>query len=118
MSASATLTISATTSGMPQGAPPVSPPSAAMANGVYESLLVTLQAGDNAIAVPTGAQYAVITPPPGNTIGVTFKGGAADTGVKMHLTNSAAFPLDATVSSFILSSASAMAAATTVAFIG
>ena len=49
--------------------------------------VVTLSAGFNSITPPAGAKAVTILFPAGNTVLVTLKGIAADTGVALHLTD-------------------------------
>ncbi len=116
MAASGTVTISCTLTGLAQGAPPISPPSASLPTPVYESLQVTLASGANTITVPAGASYVFITPPSGNTIGLTWKGVSADTGTPIHPTFSGAIPLGPGVTNFVLDAASVFSLPTTISF--
>lgn len=77
--------------------------------GVTE--LKNLASGANTITVPTGGATAVavtIVPPAGNVITLTLKGVTGDTGVGLHLTDPTTVALAASVSTFCLTTGSAM----------
>ena len=75
--------------------------------GVNE--LKSLASGANTITPPTGGSTPVavtIIPPAGNTVALTLKGIAGDTGIAIHLTDPTTIGLAAGVSSFVLNAAS------------
>jgi hypothetical protein len=74
--------------------------------GVNE--LKSLAAGANTITVPTGGATPVavtIVPPAGNTVVLTLKGIAGDTGIPLHLTDPSTVALGAGVVNFVLNAA-------------
>jgi hypothetical protein len=79
----------------------------AAAPGVIE--LKTLAPGPNTITAPTGGSTVsavTIVPPVGNTVVLTLKGLAGDTGIPLHLTGPTSLALPSTVTSFVLDAAS------------
>jgi len=72
---------------------------------------VNLASGANTITLPptTVTTVAVtIVPPAGNTVALTLKGVAGDSGVGLHLTDPSTVALAASVTSFVLNAASAV----------
>lgn len=70
--------------------------------------LQNLASGVNTITKAIGAKAATIIPPTGNTVLITLKGVTGDTGVVIHPTDPTSIGLDATVTSFVLTAASAV----------
>lgn len=74
--------------------------------------VVNLSSGNNTITVPTAGVTAptvdgcVIIPPLGNTVVITLKGVAGDTGFAIHPTDPFSLTLATTVTSFVLNAAS------------
>lgn len=62
----------------------------------------TLTATNNTITVPSGATCCTITKPTDNAIAITLKGVAADTGVRLHDTDTDSISLNAAAASFVL----------------
>jgi hypothetical protein len=110
------LTIGATISGLPTGSKTVSA-SATLSSAVGGTVDTVLASGANTINVPTGATYAIIQPPTGNSIAVTLKGVTGDTGVKLHLTAPTCIAIDPTTATFVLTAASAFSNAHEINFI-
>lgn len=101
---SSTRTISHTFTGDLTLAPSVS---AAINNSSPAAVAapITLAAGDNTIAVPTGGAVptaVTIVKPAGNTGTIKLKGVGGDTGVKLHLTDPDSISLDPTQATFVL----------------
>lgn len=72
---------------------------------------VNLTTGANTITLPPNTVTTVavtIIPPAGNTVALTLKGVAGDTGVPLHLTDPSTIALAAGVTSFVLNAASAV----------
>jgi hypothetical protein len=68
----------------------------------------TLASGATTITVPTGGATVVavtIIPPAGNTLLITLKGVAGDTGVPLHKTDPTTIALDSTAATFVLNAA-------------
>jgi len=68
--------------------------------------LANLSSGANTITIPTSAKAVTIIPPSGNTVLMTLKGVAGDTGVQLHLTDPSSIALTSTT--FVLNAASAL----------
>lgn len=66
---------------------------------------VALSSGNNTITPPTGAAACTITKPAGNTVALTLKGVAGDTGIALHLTDPDSISL-AGATSFVINAAS------------
>lgn len=68
---------------------------------------VNLSTGANTFAVPAAAAPTRLTiiPPSGNTVLITLKGVAGDTGVPIHKTDPTSVALDSTASSIVLNAA-------------
>lgn len=66
----------------------------------------TLASGANTITVPTMAGFiptaVSIRPPTGNATSIILKGVTGDTGVRLHNTDPGSYPLDSSVTSFVL----------------
>jgi hypothetical protein len=102
-----TVTLSATVQGdgvSTTFTPPTSPiqNQAAPTSGPQS---VTLSAGNNTIAVPSGATGVLICPPTGSTNNKTFKGVNGDTGVAMAQAAPSYFALGSGVASFVINAA-------------
>lgn len=70
---------------------------------------VTLSSGNNTVSVPTGATAVTVVKSPTNTVAMTLKGVAGDTGVALHLTDPDSISLGSAVTSFVLNAASTVA---------
>jgi NADPH:quinone reductase-like Zn-dependent oxidoreductase len=73
--------------------------------------LMSLVPGANTILVPAGGSTPVavtIIPPAGNTVTLTLKGIAGDTGILLHLTDPCTISLGASVVNFVLNAAAAV----------
>lgn len=105
MSATGTVTIAATVSGLPSGAKSFSFAYGPITGAVGEILDVALSTGNNTITVPAGATWLLIVPPSGNAIQLTLKGVSGDTGFALDLTRATLLPLTAGTTSVILSAA-------------
>ena len=81
-------------------------PAAVNATGSGKNDLANLSSGANTITIPTGAKAVTIIPPSGNTVALTLKGIAGDTGVSLHLTDPSSVALTSTT--FVLNAASAL----------
>jgi hypothetical protein len=114
MTATATITVSGKIIGLNSGEDQIGPLtiSSAAANG--QTQLIQLASGTNTITVPTqpATSGCIITLDPSNTIVVTLKGVAGDTGIAIGKTTKTVLNWDSTAppASFVLSSASAQAA--------
>jgi hypothetical protein len=68
--------------------------------------LINLDAGPNEVPVQQAggavSKAVTIVPPVGNTLGITLKGVAGDTGVALHLTDPSSIALDPSVDSIVL----------------
>lgn len=64
-----------------------------------------LASGNNTITPPTGATACTIQKPTGNTVALTLKGVAGDTGIALHLTDPDTVSL-AGAASFVINAAS------------
>lgn len=71
--------------------------------GSVESYL--LSSGANTITPPSGAKACTIIPPSGNTVALTIKGVAGDTGIVIHLTDPTSIALNSTAT-FVINAAS------------
>jgi hypothetical protein len=92
-------------------------PQQAIATPVGTIQNIALSMGANTITIPTGTTMMVIQPPAGNTILVTLKGVAGDTGIPLHKTLATGpINLDSTAATFVLNAASAIANYTTITF--
>jgi hypothetical protein len=69
--------------------------------------LVALSSGANTITPPTGATACTIIPNNDNTVALTLKGVAGDTGIALALTSPTSIGL-AGVSTFVINAASAV----------
>jgi hypothetical protein len=69
--------------------------------------LVNLVTGANTYAAPTAATPTRLTiiPPSGNTVLITLKGVAGDTGVPLHKTDPTSVGVDSTAASVVLNAA-------------
>jgi hypothetical protein len=67
--------------------------------------LVTLSSGANTITPPANAQAVMIIPPDNNTIVITLKGIAGDTGVELHKTQTSVIALNNAATTFVLNAA-------------
>ena len=67
-----------------------------------------LSSGANTITPPSTATACTILFPSGNTVLVTLKGIAADTGVALHLTDPTSFGINNAASTFVLNAASSV----------
>ena len=76
------------------------------ATGSGKNDLANLSSGNNTITIPTNAKAVTIIPPTGNTVALTLKGVAGDTGVGLHLTDPSSIALTSTT--FVLNAASAL----------
>lgn len=76
------------------------------ASGSGNNYLTNLSSGNNTITCPTSAKAVTIVPPAANTVLVTLKGVAGDTGVQLHLTDLSSIALTSTT--FVLNAASAL----------
>ena len=73
--------------------------------------ILNLLLGANTITPPTGGVTIVavtIRPPAGNTALITLKGVTGDTGVPLHKTDPTCLALDTTLTTFVLTAASAV----------
>jgi hypothetical protein len=68
--------------------------------GVTQDL--TTVSGNNTVTVPVGALGVIIIPPAGNTIQITLKGVAGDTGVSLNLTDPSKISLNPGQATFVL----------------
>ena len=71
--------------------------------------IVTLASGANTITPPAGGstpKAITIIPPSGNTVDITLKGVAGDTGIVLHNTDPTSIALDSPTATFVLSAAS------------
>ena len=71
--------------------------------------VITLPTGATTITPPTGGSSPMavtVIPPSTNTIALTLKGIAADTGIGLHLTDPTSIGLASTTATFVLSAAS------------
>lgn len=73
-------------------------------------------AQSNTIAVPVGSTAVVICPPVGNLVGLTLKGVAGDTGIKLFTNQPSVIALDSTVVSFVLTSLGAISGTVELSF--
>lgn len=82
----------------------------AIVNGSSPGAVVTqvLASGANTITLPTGTTGVTIIPSDVNTVALTFKGIAGDTGVALALTSPSSFGVAASVTTFVLNAASAV----------
>lgn len=91
------------------GDDPGTKPFAAATNQASPSndTLVNLASGANTITAPVSAvaTRCTIVPPAGNTLLITLKGVAGDTGVPLHKTDPTSFAVDSTLVSFVLNAA-------------
>lgn len=78
------------------------------ATGSGQNQLVNLSSGANTITVPSSAVAVTIIPPSGNTVAITLKGITGDTGVALALAAPCSLSLNGSVSSFVLTAASAI----------
>jgi len=74
--------------------------------GPGDNHLLNLSSGANTITVPTGTKAVTIIPPTGNTVVMTLKGIAGDTGIALQLTDPSSIALTSTT--FVLNAASAL----------
>jgi hypothetical protein len=70
-----------------------------------QTQLITTASGANTITVPTGGSVptaVTIVPPAGNANTIILKGVTGDTGVSLHLTDPTIVALNASVTTFVL----------------
>lgn len=80
---------------------------AVVSTGSGQNQKVALSSGNNTITVPSSAVAVTILPPSDNTVVLTLKGVAGDTGISLSLTDPTSIGLNG-VSSFVLNAASAV----------
>lgn len=114
MASTANVTIQGTVTSLPSGnSKQLGPVTITNANSLGSITDTTLGSGANTITIPsTTAIGVLITPPTGNTVALTLKGVAGDTGVAMHLTNPTFFSFPAGTADFVITAASATSAPT------
>ena len=110
-----TLGISGTQTGIPEGSKTLS---ASITMGSVGAVTdVVLASGANTVTVPAGAVGCMIVPPSGNTVALTLKGVAADTGIAISATAPCLLTFPASPpASFVLSAASATTGSTEISF--
>ena len=102
MTASGTLVLSGTISGVPSGQQVVDVPWV-LPNAIGQTGSITLAIGDNLINIPAGNPATVlIQPPNANTIPITMKRVPGDTGWDLHPAVPAYPSLNTTMASFYL----------------
>ena len=110
-----TLTISGQQTGTPEGSDTIS--LTISLGSVFEELPVALASGANTITVPTGATGVIVIPPVANTVALTLKGIAGDTGIPLSLTQPSVLTFPASPpASIVVNAASLMSASTTFRF--
>lgn len=115
MPGSAILTLSGTVTGIPSGQQVVNVVWTIPA-AIGEVIPTSLAIGNNVINVPSGARTVMIQPPDGNTVQMTFKGIAGDTGILMDLTLPSFPSLGSAQASFVLSIPSLLSGPVQIAF--
>lgn len=80
----------------------------AIVNGVSPGAIAiqTLSAGNNTINVPSGTTGITIEPDSSNTIGITLKGVAGDTGIPLALGSPTSIGVTAAVTTIVLNAVS------------
>jgi hypothetical protein len=113
--ASGSLSISGVIQGLPSGTKTFAASIAAPA-AVGVTLDLTLSAGDNTVAIPTGATAVLIVPGACATVPLVLKGASGDTGVALNRGKPTLLALDPTATSFIINVASSVSCVTELAF--
>lgn len=106
MTATATVTIAATVTGLPTGTKAYNLTFGPFLGAVAETLDVALVTGNNVITVPAGASWVLIQPPSGNTVQITLQGNGTDVGFALHKTNASLLPLVSGTTQLLLNAAS------------
>lgn len=106
--ATGSITIVGSVLGGPGGPVLIAPPVIQSNAACGEVLTPVLASGNNTINIPTTARAVVITPPPGNTIALTYKGASGDIGLVADLVAPFEWPFTSTPpATFVIYAASA-----------
>ena len=101
MAAAATITITASITGLPTGTKTVSIP-VVISAPIDASTVVNLASGATTITPPVGARGVIVIPPAANAVALTLKGVTGDTGVPLDLLNPTLVSLPASPGTFVL----------------
>ena len=88
-----------------------------LASPIGAVTVLTLSSGDNTITIPAGTTIIIIQPPANNAAVLKLKSVAGDTGILISLTSWQILQTTSGQTTFIINSASAGSAATTITFL-
>ena len=114
---SATVQVSGDATDLPLGDKTIGPVTLTVDPCVSSEVQVTLASGNNTISKPTGATTVIVVFPTTYTAAKTLKGVGADTGVALGTPPFVVFTLAAGATSFVIHSAAADTAPTTILFL-